>query len=239
MQVFLLGDQMYNRNMEKVCIFIDSGNFYHLVLKKLGLKEINFDFEKFSKFLAGEREIAKEGKRFYVATVREKAGWHENQTAMSNQTTFFSGLINIGNWKIETSKLRTRREKIKIDDRVEGFQGLLKLGIKEIIYERSREKGVDVKLAIDLVIEAIDGRYDTAILVSSDTDIVPAVDLVRSRLKKKVEYIGFSIPESDTYEATKPVKRMIYSTDTQRVLSDLDIKSFIVKNLFVKELGRD
>lgn len=215
--------------MEKVCIFIDSSNFYHLVLKKLGLKEINFDFEKFSKFLAGEREIAKEGKRFYVATVREKIGCHENQTAMSSQTAFFSGLISIGNWKIETSKLRTRREKIKIDDRVEGFQGLLKLGVKEIIYERSREKGVDVKLAIDLVIEAIDGRYDTAILVSSDTDIVPAVDLVRGRLKKKVEYIGFSIPESDTNEATKPVKRMIYSTDTQRVLSDLDIKSFIVK----------
>ena len=220
--------------MEKVCIFIDSGNFYHLVLRKLGLKEINFDFEKFSKFLAGEREIVKEGKHFYVATVREKFGRHENKTAVSNQTVLFSTLINAGNWKIETSKLRTRKERIKIDDRVEDFQRLLKLGIKEIIYERSREKGIDVKLAIDLIMEAIDEKYDTAILVSSDTDIVPAVNLVKDRFNRKVEYIGFSIPENDIYEATKAEKTMIYSTDIQRVLSDSDIKNFIIKDLFTK-----
>lgn len=220
--------------MEKVCIFIDSSNFYHLVLRKLGLKEINFDFEKFSKFLAGEREIVKEGKHFYVATVREKFGRHENKVAMSNQTALFSTLINAGDWKIETSKLRTRKEKIKIDDRVEDFQKLLKLGIKEIVYERSREKGIDVKLAIDLIMEAIDGKYDTAILVSSDTDLVPAVNSVKNRFNKKVEYIGFSIPENDIYEATKPVKTMIYSTDIQRVLSDSDVKNFIIKNLFAK-----
>ena len=33
--------------------------------------------------------------------------------------------------------------------------------------------------------------YDTAILVSSDTDLIPALIKVRE-MKKKVEYIGFS-----------------------------------------------
>ena len=41
--------------MEKVCIFIDSGNFYHLVLRKLNLREVEFDFDGFVKMLANER----------------------------------------------------------------------------------------------------------------------------------------------------------------------------------------
>lgn len=57
--------------MEKVSVFIDSGNFYHLVLKKIGVRELEFNFEEFVKFLAGGREVTKDGKRFYVGTVRE------------------------------------------------------------------------------------------------------------------------------------------------------------------------
>lgn len=59
---------------ERICIFIDGGNFYHLVLKKLGVQELDFDFEKFVDFLANGREITQMGKRFYVGTVREKEG---------------------------------------------------------------------------------------------------------------------------------------------------------------------
>ena len=45
--------------MEKVCVFIDAGNFYHIALKKLSLKEVDFNFEEFVKFLASGREIIK------------------------------------------------------------------------------------------------------------------------------------------------------------------------------------
>lgn len=53
------------------------------------------------------------------------------------------------------------------------------------------EKGTDVKIAVDLIIGAIDNYYDTAILISSDTDLIPAVKYVKYK-KKKLEYIGFS-----------------------------------------------
>ena len=128
--------------------------------------------------------------------------------------------------------MRTRIEKIVIDDRVVDYQKFLDLGIKKIKYERSREKGIDVKLAADLIIGAMDDKYDSAILVSSDTDLVPAIDIVRHRFKKKVGYIGFSILGDENYEFTRPIKRMIYSTDIQRVLVKEDIKPFIFKNLF-------
>ena len=35
---------------ERVQIFIDGGNLYHLVFKKLNIKELDFSFEKFSDF---------------------------------------------------------------------------------------------------------------------------------------------------------------------------------------------
>ncbi len=216
--------------MERVSIFIDSGNFYHLVLKKLNLKELEFDFNEFSNLLANGREITFEGKRFYVGTVREKRDGHESKEAMENQTRLFSRLINFGNWAIRTSKLRTRTEKIKIDDRVTNYKQILNKGINELEYRRSREKGIDVKIAVDLIAGALDKKYDTAIVVSSDTDLVPAIDWVRNRFKKRIEYIGFSIPQNKFYEATKPTKTMIYHSDVQRVFIESDIKPFINKH---------
>ncbi len=230
MQVFYLSTIL--ESVEKACIFIDSGNFYHLVLKKLGFREADFNFEEFAKFLADGREIATEGKRFYVGTVREKGDGHESRTAIENQTRLFNELIQAGNWAIKTSKLRTRVERLKIDDRVTNYREILKKGINEIEYQKSREKGVDVKMAVDLIAGALDKKYDVGIIVSSDTDLVPAIDWVRRRFKKKVEYIGFSVPQSKRYEATKPVKTMIYNSDVQRVLIESDIKPFIKKSLF-------
>jgi len=51
---------------EKVSIYIDGGNFYHLVLKKLGVLEVDFDFDSFAIFLANKREISKMGKGFML-----------------------------------------------------------------------------------------------------------------------------------------------------------------------------
>ena len=54
-----------------------------------------------------------------------------------------------------------------------------------------QEKGVDVHIAVDLLTGAYDNHYDTAVLVSSDTDLIPAVHGVRKK-GKKIEYVGFA-----------------------------------------------
>ncbi len=46
--------------------------------------------------------------------------------------------------------------------------------------EPAEEKGVDVALAIDVVTMAIRGEYDVAIVMSTDTDIKPALEAVTS-----------------------------------------------------------
>ena len=169
----------------KVQIFIDGGNFHHLALRPLGLKEKDFDFDAFAEFVADGRDISDFGKRYYVGTVREREGDKRSKEAMSKQMQFFNELKKTV-WQIKTSKLREREERIVIDDRVQGYKKILKCGIKNISYKTFREKGIDVKIATDMVAAAIDNKYDAAIIVSSDTDLVPMIDWVRFRLKKRM-----------------------------------------------------
>ncbi len=213
---------------ERVQIFIDGGNFHHLVLKKLDIKELDFSFEYFIDFLVGDREITELGKRFYIGTVREKEGDEYSKQAMAKQTALFSTL-EAKKWQIKTSKLRNRLEKIIIDERTIGYKNILGKGITCIEINRKREKGIDVKLATDMIIGAMDDRYDSAILISSDTDLIPAIDIVTKRFKKKVEYIGFSIiiDESDQSQNTKPSQGLIGKTSLQRILVKSDILPFI------------
>lgn len=44
--------------------------------------------------------------------------------------------------------------------------------------EKPREKGIDVQLALDFVMIAVRGEYDVGILMSTDTDLKPALEEV-------------------------------------------------------------
>lgn len=225
--LFLCYDTQNMDIMERVHVYIDGGNFHHLVLKKLCLQEIEFAFEDFAHFLANGRKIT--GKRFYVGTVREHVGNPRSKEAMARQTKFFTILHSHG-WEIKTSKLRTRIERVVIDERVKEYNMLREKGIQEIIYERTREKGIDVKLAVDLVVGAVDNQYDTAVIVSSDADLAPAIDWIRYRMKKKVEYVGFSLADSvRPEEVTRPLQTMISKSDIQRILIASDILQFRIQ----------
>lgn len=51
---------------------------------------------------------------------------------------------------------------------------------------KTEEKGSDVNLAVQLVRDGFLGNYETALVVSNDSDIQPAVDIVRDELRKTV-----------------------------------------------------
>lgn len=52
---------------------------------------------------------------------------------------------------------------------------------------QAREKGIDVALAIALVESAILGKFDSVVVFSSDTDLMPAIELVYKRTKCHLE----------------------------------------------------
>lgn len=66
-----------------------------------------------------------------------------------------------------------------------------------------KEKGVDVRIAVDLVSLSCDKTIETAILCSSDSDLQPAIAEARKR-GVKVIYLGFE---------TMPNKGLTYTTN--------------------------
>jgi hypothetical protein len=87
--------------MERISIYIDGGNFYHLVIKKLGIEENSFDFEAFASLLIDGRAQSENCKRFYKGTVREKEGDLRSKELMSKQTKLFT-LLKKDGWEIKT-----------------------------------------------------------------------------------------------------------------------------------------
>lgn len=54
----------------------------------------------------------------------------------------------------------------------------------QVLLQGTIEKGVDTKLAVDMIGHAWDDHYDTAVIVSSDRDFIPAVEMLGRRGKK-------------------------------------------------------
>jgi len=175
---------------ERVAIYIDGGNFH----KKLKDPQVCppagtfFDFNKFVNYLANGRTLI--SKRYYVGIVRNLDGTPKSAGMVRSQQKFLARLEN------------------------DGF--VIKRG--RIVYDHAiREKGVDVKFAVDLVVGAFENIYDTAIVVSSDTDLIPAINYLKHK-KKKIEYVGFS---------HAPSLGMIKSSDINVLLQKKDIDGFV------------
>ena len=57
--------------------------------------------------------------------------------------------------------------------------------------DKFHEKGVDVHIAVAILVAAYENLADRIILISSDTDLIPAIAKAQEK-GKIVEYVGFS-----------------------------------------------
>ena len=79
---------------------------------------------------------------------------------------------------------------------------------------------MDVHIAVDLLTGAYEDLYETALLVSSDTDLIPAIHAVRAK-KKQVEYVGF---------AHRPSFGLMKNVDLTTTLRREDFADFLKKS---------
>lgn len=61
--------------------------------------------------------------------------------------------------------------------------------------EKPSEKGIDVQLAIDFVVAALDGRFDIGVVFSADTDLKPAIEAVLARTPVDVHVATWQPPQ--------------------------------------------
>ena len=78
-----------------------------------------------------------------------------------------------------------------------------------------QEKGVDVRMGVDMLRDAYKRYSDTFILVSSDTDLLPSMQAIREEVKDaKVIYVGFS---------DKLTKALINNATETQIIRDAEI----------------
>lgn len=76
-----------------------------------------------------------------------------------------------------------------------------------------REKGVDVRIAVDMISMAQMKDFSTILLLSSDSDLQPAVSKVKE-LKKEIIYVGFK---------HAPNKGLVMTTDRKILISNQQV----------------
>ncbi len=182
---------MSEGNKERIAIYIDGSNFYHYLKDKeiSAPRGQKFDFLRFTDALIDSRMCI--SRRYYTGIFRNVDNTTKSEMLVLGQQKFLSRLEN------------------------DGF--IIKRG--KILYDggKTREKGTDVKIATDLLIGAVDDLYDTAILVSSDTDLIPALKYVRYK-KKKVEYVGFSHAPSLGIQKHADISRLLLPSDVHKFI---------------------
>ncbi len=148
-----------NRENERVMVFIDGSNLYHVLTQSCGRHDLQFD--KFAMKLANGRKL----QRIYYYNIKQESDTNPNMGV--EQQKFLDSMY-------DTPYVEVR------------------LGIWKQRGDIMVEKGVDVMLATDVVTNAYNDHYDTAIVVSGDADFYPALQAVKN-VGKHIEVAAFDM----------------------------------------------
>ncbi|MFH1561647.1 MAG: NYN domain-containing protein [Patescibacteria group bacterium] len=175
-------------NQRRCLVLIDGSNFY-FKLKNLELHNLlEFNFSGFAKALAGKNKIIR--------------------------STYHIGAVRADGTK-KANKMHADQQKLFFHLKKHGFQ--YSLGYLLKTDGKYREKGVDVNVAGDIYVATYENLCDHFILVSSDTDLLPAVRKAKEK-GKTIEYVGFS---------HQPSLAMIANCTESRLLKKEDLLPFV------------
>ncbi|MDP3934747.1 MAG: NYN domain-containing protein [Candidatus Giovannonibacteria bacterium] len=166
---------MENEAKNRALVFIDGNNFYYKLKdftseKTEILKLLDFDYQGFAKNLVKDNNLVEI--RYYVGAIRRQNGTN----------------------KAKSEKLYANQQKLLRKLQQQNIPAILGNLIQHP--DKSfHEKGVDVRIAVEMIRFAREDKYDVAYLLSSDTDLVPAVEEVKS-FNKRVCYVGVSKGQS-------------------------------------------
>lgn len=175
-------------------LFIDGENFLHKVREVVRDSDLaSIDLRELATLVMKPVKIDRI--IFYAARLHE----HHGSIKKSRELIEFQ------------RRLKSNLEKQGVEFVLAGnVRGQSVSGSKKIIFH---EKGVDVRIAVDMISMASDGLIKTAILCSSDSDLQPAIKELRRR-EVSVIYLGFQI---------NPNKGMTFTTSKTVLIRDAEV----------------
>ncbi len=149
--------------MKKVIIYIDGGNFYQRIFNDYKLHFLSFQMNKFCNFLVEpNKKII--GIRYYIGQIKQYPNNQKSINLYNSQQKILQKIKNEGIYTV--------------------------LGRIQKIGNTYKEKGVDMRIGLDLLEGAYEDKFDTALVISSDGDLAPALKMVRGK-GKVIESVMF------------------------------------------------
>ena len=178
--------------------FIDGQNLFYAVKDAFGYGYPNYDVTALAQRLCADRGWTLAQVRFYtgVPDVSDKPFWNHFWTHK---------LARMGREGVHvfSRPLRYRNQTVTLPD---GTEHTVLVG---------QEKGVDVRLALDLVRLASDRHYDVALILSQDQDLTEAVDDVKLLARQHGRWIRLAC--AFPFSPTLRNRRGINKTDWIRI----------------------
>ncbi len=165
--------------IKRAVVFIDGQNLFHAAREAFGYTYPNYDVRALAGRLCEGRGWRLVQTRFYtgIPDLADNAFWHR----------FWEGKLRAISWQgvhIYSRSLRYRNKIVKLPD---GTRHTFLAG---------EEKGIDVRVALDVIRMAHRGEYDVGLVLSQDQDLS---ELVKEPLLDNVLrfQVATSVPRDD------------------------------------------
>lgn len=152
--------------MTRVAVYVDGFNLYFGLKATSGRRHLWLDLQALSRRLLRQGQTL-EYVTYFTARVRDNGGSQQRQADYLDALASHTTLVTIADGRFQEKVRRCRN-----------------CGDSWTVFE---EKETDVNIAVALVEQAVEDLFDTALLVSADSDLCPAIRAVkRLRPEKRV-----------------------------------------------------
>ena len=172
--------------------FVDGQNLFHAAKEAFGYTYPNYDPLKLARAVCDGQGWQLEQVRFYIGVpdLQDDARWHRFWQAR---------LAQLGRRDVRTyfRPLRYQNKTVRLPD---GRQHTCLAG---------HEKGIDVRIALDVVRLVAENSYDVALIFSQDQDLSEVADEIRriSRVNQRWLKIASAFPASPTAKNTRGINK--------------------------------
>lgn len=159
-------------SLKRAVVFIDGQNLFHAVRESFGCTHPNYDASALAKAISQAQDWNLIQVRFYtgIPTPTDDPFWHH----------FWSAKLRVMSWKgveVFSRTLRYRNKTVKLPD-----------GTKHT-FLAGEEKGIDVRIALDVIRLAHRREYDVALIFSQDQDLSEVAEEVRLIAREQNQWI--------------------------------------------------
>lgn len=162
--------------MDRVSVYVDGFNLYFGITARGWRRYLWLDIGSLaSELLLPNQTLV--STKYFTAIVRG------DPAKIQRQSTYLQALSSMGNTQILYGRYQ---EKIKECHSCKSK------------WKEYEEKMTDVRMASEMLRDAFNNKFDTALIISADADLQPPIEIIRAEFPAKKLVIGFP-PRRDSY----------------------------------------